>query len=221
MPSVGSGNVFGPQSGLSRELWPICVGTPAVVRERLRVPRRLRVPSSTAANKGLSVGKLAARIPKHSSSMYQIWKLFSKAESGVSIAVTCKCAFTMPAAQAMKPRERTAMRVSLVRLLTWSFSMTGIGRMAKTMSVMMFTTEFQRPMKLYVWLEKQRVSGEMRTRKLQPAVIGVHWKNRVPEQANAKQRRNPAVVSFVSFANMIEQSYQRSSTRRSSSFFVP
>lgn len=63
------------------------------------------------------------------------------------------------------------------------------------MSVMMFTTEFQRPMKLYVWLGKQRVLGDMRIRKLQAAAIGVHWKKSVPEHASAKQTRKPSVVS--------------------------
>lgn len=151
MPSEGSGKVVGPL-GASREL---CVSTAAVVRERLRVLRRLLVPSSTAANKGLRVGRLAARIPKQSSSMYQIWKLFSKAASGVAMAVTCEWALIMPATQATKPRERTAIRVALVRLLTFSFSTTGIGMTVKRMSVMMLMIEFARPMKVYVRLDMQ------------------------------------------------------------------
>lgn len=71
------------------------------------------------------------------------------------MALTCKCALIMPATQATKPRESTAMRVTLVRLLTFNFSTTGIGMTAKRMSVMMFMIEFQRPTKVYVRVGKQ------------------------------------------------------------------
>lgn len=52
-------------------------------------------------------------------------------------------------------RERKAMRVILMRLLTFSFSTTLVGMTAKRMSVMMFMMEFQRPIKVYVRLGKQ------------------------------------------------------------------
>ena len=71
---VGSGKGVGPQ-GCTR-LKPACA-LPLVLRDRLREPRRLRVPSRTAEKSGLRVGRLAARIPKQSSSMYQMLNQFS------------------------------------------------------------------------------------------------------------------------------------------------
>lgn len=41
----------------------------------------------------------------------------------------------------------------------------------------------------------------MRSLKLQPAAIGVHWKRRVPEHASAKQVRKPILVSPVVYTN--------------------
>ena len=63
------------------------------------------MPSRTAASNGLRTGRLAARIPKQSSSMYQIWKPFSKAASSVDLAVTCKWALIMPAYKRRSPER--------------------------------------------------------------------------------------------------------------------
>jgi hypothetical protein len=104
-------------------------------------------------------------------------------------------------------------------LLTWSFRMTGIGRMAKRRSVMMLMIELNSPMKLYVRLGKHRVFGIMRTRILQLAAIGVHWNKRVPEHANAKHVRKTAVVSLLLYEG-IGRTYRQSSTRRRSNAFV-
>jgi hypothetical protein len=41
----------------------------------------------------------------------------------------------------------------------------------------------------------------MRSLKLQPAAIGVHWKRIVPEHAMAKKVRKPTLVSSVECAN--------------------
>lgn len=41
----------------------------------------------------------------------------------------------------------------------------------------------------------------MRSLKLQPAAMGVHWKRSVPEHNIAKQVRKPTIVSSVVYAN--------------------
>jgi hypothetical protein len=56
-----------------------------------------------------SVGKLSARILRQSSSKYKTWKRLWKAESIALTVVTRKRVLKIPAIQALKPRERTAM----------------------------------------------------------------------------------------------------------------
>jgi hypothetical protein len=48
----------------------------------------------------------------------------------------------------------------------------------------------------------------MRTRKLQLAAFGVHCKKSVPEQAIAKQRRKPTLVSLMLYVNESLYAYQ-------------
>lgn len=111
----------------------------------------------------MSVGRLAARIPRQSSSINQTWKRFSNAWSGVTKALAWMMALKIPATQAKIPKERTKISDALVILLTCNPRTIGTGMTAKMTSVTMLTIELKRPMLPKVLFGKHRVFESRRT----------------------------------------------------------
>lgn len=113
--------------------------------------------------------------------------------------VACRCALTMPAEQATRPRERMAARVIFVRVLICKLTMIGIGIRAKQKSVTILMTLLNTPMLAKTWWEKHFVVGSAARLASHEAAIGMQLKIKVPAEANPKQIKKTAIDTSLAF----------------------
>jgi hypothetical protein len=112
---------------------------------------RVEVHERKDVRSGLRVGREAAVIAMESSMTLQMKSHApSPKGSGCFQKLYIRGMRTIAAAQAKKPRPRTAISDSRVRRPRWRLQMTGMGNVAKSMSVKTFVALLKRAIFLYV-----------------------------------------------------------------------